>query len=151
MLKRLRWKFTLILMLILSGALAAALAVQTVSAVRQYQAGTERVLQAVLRRAQGMADPWGVPRDDGALHRDDGLYTTIPAFCAMVDGEGKIVLAVAYNAAVSEDDVVRAVEGAVENGARTAALSKQGLRYEVQPVGPYLAIAFADLSWEEEG
>ena len=61
MLMRLRWKFTLVLMLILSGALGAALAVQTASTLRQYRAGTDQALQSVLQRSQAALDPWGVP------------------------------------------------------------------------------------------
>ena len=52
MLKKLRWKFILIITALLAGMLAAALAVQTVSAARQYREETERVLRAVLDRAQ---------------------------------------------------------------------------------------------------
>ena len=47
MLKKLRWKFILVITALLGGMLAAALAVQTISAARQYQEETERVLRAV--------------------------------------------------------------------------------------------------------
>lgn len=150
MLKRLRWKFTLILMLLLCGVLAAVLGVQTASAVRQYRAGTDQALQSVLRRTQAAVDPWGAPWD-GSLDRDEGLYTAIPAFCAVVDGDGQIVLALAYNAAVNEGDVARAVREALADGGRTGTLSRLGLRYQLQPSGRYFAIAFADLSWERAG
>ena len=59
MLKRLRWKFTLLLTLLLSGVLAAVLVVQTGSNLQQYRAGTDAVLAAALRRSQaagGKAD-----------------------------------------------------------------------------------------------
>ena len=151
MLKRLRWKFTGILMLLLCGVLAAVLAVQTASAVRQYRAGTEQVLQAVLRRSQAAVDPWSGPRDGGELDQDRELYTAIPAFCAMVDGSGQIQLAIAYNAAIGEDDVIQAVEGALADGGGAGRLSRLGLRYQVEPIGRYYAVAFADLGWEREG
>ena len=150
MLKRLRWKFTLVLMLILSGVLAAVLSVQTASAVRQYRAGTDAVLQTVLRRSQAAVDPWSVPWN-GSLDQDGELYTAIPAFCAMVDGSGQIQLAIAYNAAIGEDDVIRAVEGALADGGGAGRLSRLGLRYQVEPIGRYYAVAFADLGWEREG
>ncbi len=73
MLMRLRWKFTLVLMLILSGALGAALAVQTASTLRQYRAGTDQALQSVLQRSQAALDPWGVPFGGGGFDRDEGL------------------------------------------------------------------------------
>lgn len=150
MLRRLRWKFTLVLMLILSGVLGAVLAVQTAASLRQYRAGTDAVLQTVLRRTQAAVDPWG-SRRDGGLDRDSELYTAIPAFCAMVDGDGQIVLALAYNAAIGQDDVVQAVEGALDGRAPEGSLPKLGLRYQMERSGRYLAIAFADTGWEREG
>lgn len=150
MLKRLRWKFTLILMLLLCGVLAAVLVAQTASSLRQYRAGTDQVLQNVLRRTQATVDPWAAPWD-GSLERDEGLYTAIPAFCAVVDGDGQIALALAYNAAVDQGDVTRAVKAALADGGRTGTLSWLGLRYQLQSSGPYFTIAFADLSWERTG
>ena len=50
MLRRLRWKFILIIMLLVSAVLATVLTVQTGSAIRQFQGETDRVLQAALQR-----------------------------------------------------------------------------------------------------
>lgn len=151
MLRRLRWKFTLILMLLLSGVLAAVLAVQTVSAVRQYQAGTDLVLRNVLQRSQAALEPWRAP-PEGGFDRDEELYTAIPAFCAVVDGDsGQILLALSFNAAVDEDGVARAVEGALAAGGPAGRLAGQGLRYQIQRSGRYLRVAFADASWERTG
>lgn len=150
MLKRLRWKFTGILMLLLCGVLAAVLGVQTASSLRQYRAGTDQVLQSVLQRTQSVLDPWGSSWN-GSLDQDDELYTTIPAFCAVVDRDGQIVLALAYNAAVDQDDVTSAVNAALAGGAWEGSLPRPGLRYQIQAAGRYLEIAFADLSWEREG
>ncbi len=151
MLRRLRWKFTLILMLLLSGVLAAVLAVQTVSAVRQYQAGTDLVLRNVLQRSQAALEPWST-LPEGGFDRDEELYTAIPAFCAVVDGDsGQILLALSFNAAVDEDGVTRAVEGALAAGGPAGRLPGQGLRYQIQRSGRYLRVAFADLSWERTG
>ena len=116
MLKRLRWKFTGILMLLLCGVLAAVLTVQTVSSLRQYRAGTDQVLRSVLARTQTALDPWD-SFWNGSLDQDDELYTAIPAFCAVVDRDGQIVLALAYNAAVDRDDVTLAVNAALATAA----------------------------------
>ena len=70
MLKHLRRKFTLVLTLILSGALGAALAVQTASSLRQYRAGTDQVLHSVLQRTQTALDPWGLPFAGDGFDRD---------------------------------------------------------------------------------
>ncbi len=151
MLRRLRWKFTLILMLLLSGVLAAVLAVQTASAVGQYRAGTDLVLRNVLQRSQAALEPWSAP-PEGGFDRDEELYTAIPAFCAVVDGDsGQILLALSFNAAVDEDGVTRAVEGALAAGGPAGKLPGQGLRYQIQRSGRYLRVAFADLSWERTG
>ena len=151
MLRRLRWKFTLILMLLLSGVLAAVLAVQTASAVRQYQAGTDQVLQSALQRSQAVLEPWGA-FSEGGFDRDEELYTAIPAFCAVVEGDsGQILLALSFNAAVDEEGVARAVEGALAAGGPAGRLPGQGLRWQLQRSGRYLRVAFADLSWERTG
>lgn len=151
MLKRLRWKFTLLLLLVLSGMLAAVLAVQTVYAVGQYRAGTDQVLHNVLLRSQTALEPWNAP-PEGSFDRDQRLYTAIPAFCAVVDGDsGQVLLALSYNAAVDEDGVTRAVEGALAAGEQAGRLPGQNLRYQRQGAGRYLRIAFADLTWERTG
>ena len=50
MLKQLRWKFVFLIMALLAVVLGTALAIQTVSAVRQYREETDRVLGWVLDR-----------------------------------------------------------------------------------------------------
>ena len=150
MLKRLRWKFTLLLTLLLSGVLAAVLVVQTGSNLQQYRAGTDAVLAAALRRSQAALDPCSAPWS-GDLDQDLELYTAIPAFCAVVDGEGQILLALSYNAAVERADVARAVVAALTDGQTAGRLPALGLRYQVQASRSYASIAFADLAWERAG
>ncbi len=150
MLKRLRWKFTLLLTLLLSGVLAAVLVVQTGSNLQQYRAGTDAVLAAALRRSQAALDPFSAPWS-GDLDQDLELYTAIPAFCAVVDGEGQILLALSYNAAVERADVARAVVAALTDGQTAGRLPALGLRYQVQASRSYASIAFADLAWERAG
>ena len=84
MLKKLRWKFILMITALLAGMLAAALAVQTASTARQYQEETERVLRAVLDRGEAALDPLR-PFAGGSMGQDDELRTGIPAFYAVAD------------------------------------------------------------------
>ena len=70
-----------------------------------------------LRRSQAALDPFSAPWS-GDLDQDLELYTAIPAFCAVVDGDGQIALALAYNAAVDQGDVTRAVKAALADGGR---------------------------------
>lgn len=147
MLNKLRWKFAAILMTLLGLALGAALAVQTVSSLRQYREGTERVLTAALDRTQSALDPLHRPAEGFA--QDGELYTTIPAFCAVVDREGRVVLALSFNASVDEEDVTRAAAEALAAGTDSGRLKEQNLRFRVERRGIWLEIAFADLSWEQ--
>ncbi len=147
MLKKLRWKFVLIIMLLLSAVLGTALAVQTASAARQYREETDRVLRWALDRGTAALDPFAPGTGDG-FTRDQELYSLIPAFFAAVDRSGRTVLAISYNAGVDEEDVVRAVEGALAAGTLTGELEELGLRFLIEPGGMGLKAAFAGLDWE---
>ena len=147
MLKKLRWRFTLILAVLLTGALGLALAVQTASNLRQYREETERVLEAALARTRSVLDPLRPPSGD--FSQDGELYTAIPAFCAVADREGRVILALSFNASVDEGDVARAAAEALAAGTDSGRLRGQGLRFRVERRGAWLAIAFADLGWEQ--
>ncbi len=147
MLNKLRWKFVAILMTLLGLALGAALAVQTVSSLRQYREETDRVLTAALDRTQSTLDPLHRPVEGFA--QDGELYTTIPAFCAVLDREGRVVLALSFNAWVDEEDVTRAAAEALAAGTDSGQLREQNLRFRMERRGLWLEIAFADLSWEQ--
>lgn len=147
MLKKLRWKFTGILMALMAAALGTALAVQTVSNLRQYREETARVLELALARTQSVLDPMAPPAGDFA--QDGELYTAIPAFCAVADREGRVLVALSFNASVDEADVARAVASALSAGADSGRLREQNLRFLARARGPWLEIAFADLTWEQ--
>ena len=147
MLGKLRWKFVLIIMALLSAVLGTALAIQTVSAARQYREETDRVLRWMLQRGEEPPEP-SRPSMDGWLNWDDELRTAIPAFCATVDGNGRVLFALSYNADVDEEDVVRAVEAALACRKYAGELDGLDLRFSAQPRGLWLEIAFADLTWE---
>ena len=148
MLKKLRWKFILIIMVLLAAVLGTALAVQTVSAARQYREETEQVLRAVLQRGESMTAPLR-PFSGGGFAQDDELYTTIPAFYASVDGAGRTVLAITYNASLDKTTLARAVEGALAAGASSGQLDELNLCFLIQPRAGRLGLAFADLGWEQ--
>ena len=148
MLERLRWKFVLIIMALLSAVLGAALTVQTVSAVRQYQEETERMLHWVLQQGESVLDPLRPPVGGGWV-QDEGSHTAIPAFCAVVDGSGRVVLALTYNASLPEDALAQAVEAALASGTDSGRLRGQDLRFLIRSRGGWLELAFADLTWEQ--
>ncbi len=145
MLKKLRWKFILIITALLAGMLAAALAVQTVSAARQYREETERVLQAVLDRGEAALDPL---RPFGGLGQDDELRTGLPAFYAVADRWGRVGLALGFNAVLDEETVVRAVEEALAAGRESGRLEGLGLLFLIRSGGNRLELAFAGMDWE---
>lgn len=145
MLKKLRWKFILIITALLAGMLAAALAVQTVSAARQYREETERVLRAVLDRGEAALDPL---RPFGGQGQDDELRTGLPAFYAVADRWGRVGLALGFNAVLDEETVVRAVEEALAAGRESGRLEELGLRFLIRSGGNRLELAFAGMDWE---
>ncbi len=147
MFKKLRWKFVLIIMVLLAAVLGTALGVQTASAARQYREETDRVLRWVLEQGGAALDP---PRPSvQGFAREEERYSAIPAFYAMMDGAGRSVLALTYNADVDEDTVARAVEGALAAGVQSGELRELNLRFLIQRRGLWLELAFADLSWEQ--
>lgn len=145
MLKKLRWKFILIITALLAGMLAAALAVQTVSAARQYREETERVLRAVLDQGEAALDPL---RPFGGQGQDDELRTGLPAFYAVADRWGRVGLALGFNAVLDEETVVRAVEEALAAGRESGRLEGLGLRFLIRSGGNRLELAFAGMDWE---
>jgi len=150
MLKKLRWKFIGLIMVLLGLVLGAALAIQTASTVRQYREETDRVLRWALQRGESALDPLYPPMGRG-FARDEELYTLIPAFYAVVDRTGRAVLALSYNAGVEEADVARAVEGALAAGTNYGQLRDLNVRFLIQTRGSWLELSFADLSWEQSG
>lgn len=148
MLNRLRWKFVLLIMALLAVVLGTALAVQTASAARQYREETDRVLRWVLQRGETLTGP-GLPQSGGELDQDGELYTLIPAFCAVLDSRGRVLLAVSSSAEVNEEDVTRAVAGALAAGTTSGELKDQNLRFLMERRGLWLNMAFAGLEWEQ--
>lgn len=148
MLERLRWKFVAIIMVLLAAVLGTALAVQTGSTVRQYRQETDRVLRWAMDRGGAALDPLHPPAGDG-FARDEELYTLIPAFYAVANGQGRAVLAVSYNADVDEADVAWAVKRAMAAEVESGELADLNLRFLVQRKGLWIELAFADLSWEQ--
>lgn len=146
MLKKLRWKFILIITALLAGMLAAALAVQTVSAARQYREETERVLRAVLDQGEAALDP--LRPFGGGLGQDDELRTGLPAFYAVADRWGRVGLVLGFNAVLDEETVVRAVEEALAAGRESGRLEGLGLRFLIRSGGNRLELAFAGMDWE---
>lgn len=154
MLRRLRWKLVLMIMLILSGVLAAVLWVQTHSAVGQFRGETDRVLHAAMVRGEAMLSPWNMPRDNlpsqDGLAQDDELYTTIPAFCAILDGtSGRFLLAMRFNAAVELDTLYEAVTQALSSEESDGRLKDLNLRYSIRTRDNLVEVGFADLTWEQ--
>lgn len=147
MLKKLRWKFILMITALLAGMLAAALAVQTASTARQYQEETERVLRAVLDRGEAALDPLR-PFAGGSMGQDDELRTGIPAFYAVADRWGQVGLALGFNAALDEGAVVRAVGEALASGQESGRLDGLNLRFLIRSRGSRIELGFAGLDWE---
>ena len=147
MLNKLRWKFAVLLTALLAAALGTALALQTVSAARQYREETDRVLRWVLQRGESVLPLR--PTAGGSDWEEEELQTLIPAFCAVADWTGRPVAAISCNAAVDKEYVAWAVERALAAGTSSGDLKAQNLRFVIQDSGLWIRVAFADLGWEQ--
>lgn len=141
MLKRLRWKFILILMLLFSAALTAVLAVQTYSALRQYSEETDNALRAALQeRGSWQLGP-------GSGQADTELYAAIPTVCVTLDSSRLIAYVIRYSADIDDAVLLDAINQVLGSGRTSGELSQFNLRYQTQALGMELRIAFADLTW----
>lgn len=141
MLRKLRWKITLILMLLFAAALTVVLAIQTYSALRQYSDETDSALQAVLQeRGSWQLGP-------GTGQNGEDLYAAIPTVCVTLDSNRLVAYVIRYSADIEESVLLDAINQVLSRGQSSGELSRLNLRYQTQSSGLELRIAFADLTW----
>lgn len=146
MLHRLRVKFILTNMLLVTLVLLAVFGALVYSTASQLQRESVTVMTLMLRR-DGVPPQFEFKAPLPGTERE--WQSVIPAFCVMVDGQGEISLEAGENVKVSQDVVEQAVEQVLTSGANSGTLSELGLRFlkETTQDGE-IQIAFSDLSWE---
>lgn len=157
MIRKLKRKFILTNMLLVSLVLLAVFAVLAVSTSRQQALQSRAALQMALQWREdgpprfefGVRPP---ERDREEDERGDRgkQFTMVPAFSATVDADGTISARTGNNAAVTDETVRQAVEAALADGREEGKLSGLGLRFLLQREGETTHIAFADTTWERE-
>lgn len=146
MLHRLRVKFILTNMLLVTLVLLAVFGALVYFTASQLERESMAVMTLMLRR-DGMPPQFEFKAPVTGAERE--WQSVIPAFCVTVDEEGEISLEAGENVKVSQEVVEQAVEEVLASGAERGKLNDLGLRFlkELTPQGD-THIAFSDLSWE---
>ena len=129
MLRRLRIKFILINMLLVTLVLLAVFGTLVYSTASQLERESVTVMTLMLRR-DGIPPQFEIKMP--LLGSEREWQSVIPVFCVSVDAQGQITLESGENVKVSEDVVEQAVEQVLASGAQRGKLSDLGLRFLVE-------------------
>lgn len=129
MLRRLRIKFILINMLLVTLVLLAVFGTLVYSTASQLERESVTVMTLMLRR-DGIPPQFEIKMPLPGSERE--WQSVIPVFCVSVDAQGQITLESGENVKVSEDVVEQAVEQVLASGAQRGKLSDLGLRFLVE-------------------
>ena len=146
MLRRLRLKFILTNMLLVTLVLLAVFGALMLSTARQLERESGAVLTMVLRK-DGIPPQFEVrPPDSG---EGGGWQWAIPVFCVTVEPDGRVTLVEGNQVKVTQETLDRAVEEALDASAPSGRLDDLDLRFQREELSDGRArIAFSDLSWE---
>ena len=146
MLRRLRLKFILTNMLLVTVVLLAVFGALMLSTAQQLERESGAVLTMVLRK-DGIPPQFEVRASGGG---DGGEWRwAIPVFCVTVDADGALELAEGSQVKVTAETLEQAVEEALSAPADAGRLTGLGLRFQREELPDGRSrIAFSDLSWE---
>ena len=146
MLHRLRIKFILINMLLVTLVLLAVFGTLVYSTASQLERESVAVMTLMLRR-DGTPPQFEFNAPLAEAERE--WQSMIPAFCVTVDAAGEISLAAGESVKVSQEVMEQAAEQALASGVGSGKLDDLGLRFLVKATqSGATQIAFSDLSWE---
>lgn len=146
MLHRLRVKFILINMLLVTLVLLAVFGALVYFTASQLERESVTVMTLMLRR-DGVPPQFEFKAPLPGAERE--WQSVIPAFCVEVDQEGEVTLEAGENVKVSREVMEQAVEQVLASGERRGRLSDLGLRFlKEDDLDGTTQIAFSDLSWE---
>lgn len=143
MLRRLRLKFILTNMLLVTLVLLAVFGALMLSTARQLERESGAVLSLVLRKD-------GIPPQFEVHPPDSGEWRwAIPVFCVQVESDGGVTLVEGSQVKVTQETLDQAVEEALAASEDWGRLDGLGLRFQREhlPDGG-TRVAFSDLSWE---
>lgn len=146
MLHKLRFKFILTNMLLVTLVLLAVFGTLVYSTAKQLERESVAVMTLLLRR-DGIPPQFEFKMPLPGTERE--WQSVIPVFCVAVDTQGQITLESGENVKVSQEVVEQAVEEVLDSGIERGRLSDLGLRFLVETnQNGETQIAFSDLSWE---
>ena len=152
MIRRLRWKFILINLLLVGLVLTVGLALLLAANARRLETESQAALHTILSWQDGESIPRfeiGVPHPEQGWGGVDRNSSLVPVFSVTVK-EGEVVsINNGDQVNVSESTAAQAAEEALATGQKSGLLSSLGLRFLVEE-GPdgTVRIAFADRTWE---
>lgn len=144
MIRKLRRKFVLINMLLVSAVLITVFAVLCFSTYRQIRADSSDALRRAL--SMGTDGNKVPPRQDFGGKRPEGHTPLLPVFCVLLDESGTVISIYGEAMSITEDEAAQAVELALADGQTDGTLSGMGLRFLRQDTPSGTRIAFADMS-----
>ena len=146
MLRRLRLKFILTNMLLVTVVLLAVFGALMISTAQQLERESAAAMNLALRQD-------GIPPQLELRLPDQGgareWRWAIPVFCVTIEADGALTLEEGSQVKVTEDTLAQAVQEIQEAQAPSGTLQNLGLRFQQEQLSDgRTRIAFSDLSWE---
>lgn len=152
MLDKLKRKFILINMLLVSVVLIVVFVSLIVSTYENRRAETMQALKIAIERGFDPEQPFDKPviggGGPGAGKLDEQKFNSTLTFCVKLDADGGVIDTYAKNATVSEETVAAAVLAASESESNTGVISSLALRWLRVKTPAGTKIAFADTAYE---
>ena len=146
MLRRLRLKFILTNMLLVTVVLLAVFGALMISTAQQLERESAAAMKLALRQ-DGIPPQLELHLPDQGGARE--WRWAIPVFCVTIEADGALTLEEGSQVKVTEDTLAQAVQEIQEAQAPYGTLQNLGLRFQQEQLSDgRVRIAFSDLSWE---
>lgn len=146
MLRRLRLKFILTNMLLVTVVLLAVFGALMISTAQQLERESAAAMKLALRQ-DGIPPQLELHLPDQGGARE--WRWAIPVFCVTIEADGTLTLEEGSQVKVTEDTLAQAVQEIQEAQAPSGTLQNLGLRFQQEQLSDgRVRIAFSDLSWE---
>lgn len=146
MIQKLRRKFILINMLLVSSVLLIVFSLLLYSNYQRVENNSLNDMKMALNRTSQNSPP----KFEIGGSKPQDLPSTTPTVCAILNSNGKILKTVGQNAEISQQVLEQAVQQAVESDSNVGTISSLDLRYLRQEMPDGVKIAFADRSHERD-
>lgn len=145
MIKKLRRKFVLINMCLVSAVLLIVFTAVCLSTYQRLRHASYDAMKLALSHEVGAK----VPRPEIG-GRPGNRFPFVAVFCVHLNSDGDIIFLSEENVSVTDETASLAAKEALDSGNKDGILGDMGLRFLMQHTSNGVKIAFADLSGEEE-